>query len=369
VGGSVTALFVLLGLVVAWWRDGREGRIRSSTEIEEGLSVEVLGAVNDIELSHVEARRRSQQQYRFVVHTALARLGDSGGALLVAGVGANSMAEEVAATLGAELVRTGRDVRLIYSDDQAAQVFAHSLGTELGTDRRQLESISLGDARLDVDGGAHTPDLSHYVEHSAHHGRQVVFATPPTRMSADAQALAPYATFTLLVVSLNESTKSDVAEALRQLRQVGVVNVGVIVVAKMSRRERSLSKARLSERRRWLETRGSGSLGAAAPAEPVAAVPDDHVAELGDAVGEVPLSASPAEESHVDEAELTEAARDGSDDSEESDELADLDQLAELDDSVLVPSTRAARKGQAGSADEHDDESSRLAPVPVKRSR
>lgn len=274
VGGSSLGLCILLGLVLAWWRDGREGRLRSAREVEQDLQIEVLGTVNDTELGAVETNRRAVQQYRQVVHAAVARLGGSG-ALLVTGVGTQSMAEEVAATLSAELARTGTDVRLIYSDDRAARAFASSLANATRPPTVGLDATSLAALQVTVDGDVQNRDLPALLADAPEDTRQILFATPPTGLSADAQAISPYASFTLLVVTLDQNTHAEVAEALRQLHQVGASEVGAVVIAASSRKERKRSSARMADRERWLAARSSSVKGAAPvvgrPAAPVPA--------------------------------------------------------------------------------------------------
>jgi polysaccharide biosynthesis transport protein len=365
VGGSLCALFVLLGLIVAWWRDGRDGCIRVPAEIEQAHAVEVLGAVNDVQLSNGESRRRSQQQYRLVVHTVLARLGESPGALLVTGVGANSSGEQVAETLSGELARLGRHVRLVYSDTEAARVFGGALPAQVEQGGGELEALSLAAAREEGDGVVH--DLSGYVRQSTENGVQVVLATPPTGISADAQAVSPSVQFTILVVTLDQSTKTDLAEALRQFHQVGVDNLGVVVVSRMSRRERARSKARLAERQRWLEARGSSTTVTPATAMPVADPADGDVPIELDELDELDqLEAEAIEVAERDEVEPHEAEVDRTD----SDETDPVARELVTADAGRRSRARKRRGGDARLTDEGADaQKAELAPVPVKPSR
>ncbi len=373
IGGSVVSLFLLLGIVLAWWRDGREGRIRRVSEIEEGLELTVLGVIDDIPASDVAGNRRSVQQYRQVVHAAVARLGSGNGALLVAGVGAYSTAEEVAATLSTELARTGNDVRLLYSDERAAEIFRPSLQGESST---RLTSSSLAVARATTEGDPHDRGLPEVLEHSAAKGRYEVLATPPTGLSADAQAIAPHATFTLLVITLDQSTREEVVEALRQLRQVGATHVGAVVIAQASRKERAQSRALAEGRQQWLTSRGSTDDEPRPPA-PAAVVPDAETAEI---VVEQYSPPEPASPEPVD------------DESHEPDEHTAVEDA--VDEHVVVPEASIPaesggrdlsprRPGVGGSTrlgvkrptngrpsdQRQNGDLSRPVPVPVKRSK
>lgn len=237
--GSTLSLMLLFGLVVAWWRDGHQGRIRVAREVESALSVEVLGTVQD---SHMveqggptpSALRRTAQEYRQIVHAIQARISDDDPAVLVTGVGQDSVAQEVAHALGTAVARTGTDVTLVYSDDAAVEAFApeREIGARSGRGRRaSLETTSLEAADLLVEGDVQNRALPEYLEKlRAVKDRLVLLSTPPTERSADAQAVAPSVRLTILVVELNRTTHADLDGALRQLHQVGVDEISAIVV-------------------------------------------------------------------------------------------------------------------------------------------
>lgn len=252
--GSSLMLMVLLGLVAALWRDGHQGRIRGTREAEARLSVDVLGTVRDSRLRVREdeslspVARRTSQEYRRVVHAIQARIAGREPAVLVTGVGLDSVGQEVAHTLAAAVARTGTDVTLVYSDDASVERYSpeREVGSRSGRGRRaSLETTSLEAADLLVDGDVQNRALPDYLEGlRSNDDHLVLLSTPPAQRSADAQAVSPFVRLTVLVVELNRTTYSDVDHALRQLHQVGVEDVSAIVVSSGSARR---IRARASE--------------------------------------------------------------------------------------------------------------------------
>lgn len=244
--GSSVAVLVLLGLMAAWLLDRRQGRVRTEREIETGLGLEVLGTLEDIRFGNLgEApdsarRQRLAQEYRLVVHGVQARLADTSEGMLITGVGAASVAQDVASTLGSAVARTGSRVHLIYSRD--VDLAEHGDLARAGVpvnERHRMQTSSLESEGLVVDGYVQNRDFAKRLKSVRGTSEQLVlFVTPPTGSSTDAQAIAPHVRLTVLVVELGRSRHSDVAEAISQLHQVGVDAIGALAVDRSRMRGR-----------------------------------------------------------------------------------------------------------------------------------
>ena len=240
--GSSIVLMLLLGFSVVWWRDRKQGRIRAGREMEDEHRVPVLGSVADATLGAVgrQGHTRSLQQYRQLVHVIQARLGDGEATVLVSGVGSSPVAGRVAHTLGAAVARTGSQVTLVYPDEETAHYYAGRASQKFSG---RLETTSLEAAELVDDGDVQNRGLGEFLAgRTAEPDRMVLMATPPMGDSADAQAIAPHVRLTVLVIDLDRSTHDEVADALRQLRQVGASELGALVVT--GRRLRGLDRLR-----------------------------------------------------------------------------------------------------------------------------
>ena len=240
--GSSIVLMLLLGFSVVWWRDRKQGRIRAGREMEDEHRVPVLGSVADATLGAVgrQGHTRSLQQYRQLVHVIQARLGDGEATVLVSGVGSSPVAGRVAHTLGAAVARTGSQVTLVYPDEETADYYAGRAPQKFSG---RLETASLEAAELVDDGDVQNRGLGEFLAgRTAEPDRMVLMATPPMGDSADAQAIAPHVRLTVLVIDLDRSTHDEVADALRQLRQVGASELGALVVT--GRRLRGFDRLR-----------------------------------------------------------------------------------------------------------------------------
>lgn len=250
--GSTMAIALLLGLAIAWWRDRHLARIRSAQEVEGELSLDVLGSVRQTRLLTRGPDHLPLQEYRQLVHAIQARVSDADNDVLVAGVGVNSAANEVAHSLATAVSRTGTDVLLVFSDRQTESVFAGDDAIWRGADDERdisLDLTSLESASLVVDGDVQNRALAGYLK-SLHreNGQMVILSTPPMETSADAQAVAPYVALAVLVVEVHRTTQEDVARALRQLHQVGVESVcAVVVTSRRRRRDDKRAKAKLEQ--------------------------------------------------------------------------------------------------------------------------
>ncbi|MGH3360093.1 MAG: hypothetical protein ACRDO7_14930, partial [Nocardioidaceae bacterium] len=243
--GSAGILAVLAALMLAWLRDNRSGRIRVAAELESEHAMEVLGVVTETRLVEggdskaVSRYRRSLQDYRHIVHAIQARIAQGQGALLLSGVGSDSVAEELSHTLGTAAARSGTDVVLVYSNDDVTAACAPPSNVsrpDAVAPGATLETTSLEAAGLLVDGDVQNRVLPRYLEMLTSSDQLVMLSTPPTGRSADAQAVSPFVGLTVLVVELNRTTHGDITAALRQLHQVGVEQVSAIVVGDGKRR-------------------------------------------------------------------------------------------------------------------------------------
>lgn len=235
--GSTVVLMLLLGLLVAWWRDRHRGLVRSAGDVEGDFSVEVLGVVA---LDHDPTS--SKHSYRQLVHAISARLGEGSGVVLVAGVGVGDGAAggDVATVFAVAVARSGTDVLLVHSDVATARAGAGA--AQAGGDR--LSVTSLESQGLLVEGDMQQPKLRDYLAAAgAQESRLTVLAAPPSGASADAQAIAPHVDLTILVVELGRSTHAEVEQAMRQLRQVGTPGLGAVVVRGRDRSRRSAAAA------------------------------------------------------------------------------------------------------------------------------
>ena len=257
VGASSVALLLLLGLLLAWARDRRRGKIRHEDEIESEAHIEVLGTVHDTRLIDGTSRRSrrradsSTQHYRQIVHAISARIDVTGGALLVTGIGGTTLAQEVAHTLGVAMARTGSNVLLIGSDGEPT--WSASSTSDGEGSPAELATTSLTGAHLKVNGNVLTTELGSYLEELESSWRRVLLSTPPMGRSADAQAIAPFVQLTVLVLELNRATRTELADAMRQLRQVGTSTVVAIVldgVPARAQRASSQSQSRSQSRSR-----------------------------------------------------------------------------------------------------------------------
>lgn len=257
VGSSALALMLMLGLAVAWWRDGHLGRIRLVREIESESLIEVLGTVGDTQLVDMTSEsdgkrgRSSVQQYRRIVHTIENRLNPNGASLLVVGVGAAPHGQEAAHSLGVAILHTGSDVTLVHSDQSSAEQSVSEPaepGESSATQTGRLSITSLDEARVRVSGNLQTRGVSKFIETSVPSSGFLVLSPPPVGTSADAMAIAPSVDLTILVIELNRTTREELSEALRQLGQVqpNPNAVAAIAVSRGSRQRRAAAKRRPS---------------------------------------------------------------------------------------------------------------------------
>lgn len=244
---SSIVVLLFLGLALAWWRDRHLGRVRRLGEVEGIPSVEVLGAVGTSDLVHTNQRGRRrrrasfQQQYRQIVHALEARLTDAESTVLVTGVGRGTAAQNVAVNLAAAVARTGWDVTLVHVDQPTAAKSGERVGATLAAAPSLPASISvtsLEQADLVVDGDIQTAAVGDFLTAVEASSGLVLVSTSPTGASADAQAIAPFAQLSVLVVELDRTTHGDLSDALRQLRSVGSRTTSIVVVSPRAKSRR-----------------------------------------------------------------------------------------------------------------------------------
>lgn len=238
---SAAMLGLLVGAAVAAWRRRRDGRLRHAATIESQFGLEVLGTISNSRLS---AAQGSQvlQEYRGIVHAVQSRAMTGTRSILVAGVGSGSCAPAVAASLSTVIVRLGTSVSYVTSKQLSQSVDAEaSEWIEVHSDGPVLTLTTFEQIGIMLEGNFQMPRISQAVQRLRERGEFVVLATHPTGASADAQAISPHVSLTVLVIELRRTTREDLNAALRQLQQVETPNVCAVILDEGVRRSKEMS--------------------------------------------------------------------------------------------------------------------------------
>lgn len=220
------AVGILLGLVLALLLEGLDSRVRSAPELEDALSLPLLGRMpvgDDRALGEAAL-------------TLWARLGGALGTIAVAGGADAGGVAEVAAELARASARAGRRVVLVDADFRSApldRVF--DLGAE-GTaavaaggaePEETLRRVSLdgvgGDLHVmgvgtkpeDPGALATSPALAAALQTLRAHADDVIVVVPPIAAVGDALVLAPSADATLLVLPSSGIRRADLQSLVR----------------------------------------------------------------------------------------------------------------------------------------------------------
>ncbi|HEX2312541.1 MAG TPA: Wzz/FepE/Etk N-terminal domain-containing protein, partial [Thermomonospora sp.] len=250
-GGLMLGL--LIGVGAAMPRDRFDTRVRSGGDVERLLDLPVLlelrrpkGAPR---LGLLPARSRSGQEVHELGHQITATLGHGHHVVLVSSATEGPGAGLAAANLAAALARTESRVVLVCADLHSAESarlteVQPGIGlAEVLLRRKTLRDVAARSGaqnRLWVIQPGQETDLAYeqlqtklmvsVVEQLRKIANYVVIDAPPTKSSADAQAIAEAADAALVVVEVPVATREDVDEAARALDRMGVAVLGTIVV-------------------------------------------------------------------------------------------------------------------------------------------
>lgn len=243
-------LGLVLGMVAAFARDRRDGRVYDVGFLRRRLRVPVLvrvpvatGSTPEVLPAHSPAGQ-AFVQLRTVLLNALP---DGSGVVVVLGSDEGSASDMLAANLAVTMARGDRDTVLVVAD--ATSTAPAMLGAPLGPGLAEVmrkgtplssvlrESPSVSGLRI-VSPGVHLTDevedlegggIAEVLDHLAKEATIVVVLAPPTSRSADAQTVARLSDGALLVVELGHSRSENVRAAVRQLELVGTPMPGAVV--------------------------------------------------------------------------------------------------------------------------------------------
>lgn len=249
---------LLLGLVIAFWRDRSDKRVRSVREVEALLDLPVLLHLPPDQrrsrLAIAEPRTRTGQAFAELAHSLASTLGQGNHVVLVAGGSPGYAGSVVAANVAAALARTGSEVALVCADlrgSVAPRLFGLANGTGLAEvilDRAtvtEVERPAAGFARLrvitpGVDGEQAADHLDTEIAErlvSRLHAvaRHVIFEVAPGAYSADVFAFAERADAAVVAVELARTLRPEVEETVRRLDKMGAAVLGAVLLPSMAK--------------------------------------------------------------------------------------------------------------------------------------
>lgn len=258
---------LIIGLLIAYWRDKSDKRVRNAKDVETLLDLPVLLEVPDAKgrmpVTIASSASRTGQAFAELAHSLTATLGQGNHVVLVTGTSAGYGGSFAASNLAAAVARTGCDVALVCTDPKGSvtpQIFeiAATPGlAEVMLDRARVseaEQRPTGIPGLRViapgaNGGAASAGLRRDTAenivtrlHAA--ARYVFFETPPTTNGGDVDALAQLVDAAIVVVEVPHALREDVKEGVRHLDRMGVAVLGAVVLPALGKPARTAVPAR-----------------------------------------------------------------------------------------------------------------------------
>ena len=247
------AVGVVLGLIAAFWWDGRDKKIRTVGDVQRFFGLPVLLDLPQKSLSKqvslASPRSRTGRAYTELAHGVAAALGEGSHVVLVAGASPGPAASVVAANLAATLARTHSEAVLVCAalrDSVAPELFGLAEGrglAEVLAGQATVGEVASGPASAPglwvIPPGADTSLAEYNLQHDTakaltaqlrRDARFVVIEVQSAEDGPDTLALAEFADAALLTVETQRTRRQDADGVLRQLRQMRTQLLGVAVL-------------------------------------------------------------------------------------------------------------------------------------------
>jgi capsular polysaccharide biosynthesis protein/Mrp family chromosome partitioning ATPase len=255
---SGLAAGLLLGLVIAFWRDRSDKRVRGARDVETAGHLPVLldlsRGTGRRRLALAEPRSRTGQAFAELGHSLVATLGQGNHVVLVAGASPGHGGSLAAANLAAALARTGSEAILVCADLRGSStpaLFGLSAGPGLAQvviDRATVAEVERHPAEVPqlrvitpgVDGHLANYHLQRdvteqLVSRLRARARYVIFEAPPTADGADAYALAQLVDAAIVVVEVPHSRRDEVLAGVRRLDRMGAAVLGAVLLPSLGK--------------------------------------------------------------------------------------------------------------------------------------
>lgn len=248
---------LLIGLILAFAADRRDGRVHSAPDVERFLDLPVLFTLAQRQLglqsTLVPPRSTTGRAFTELAGAVASTLGDGNHVLLVAGTSAGPDTSVVAANLSATLARVRSDVVLICADQQGS-LSSQLAGIGVGPGLAELiaGAATVGDVvrpcaevpRLrviapGVDTGA-VDDLQYDVCRrmvvELHRGaRYIIIDAGVTTDGGAGLSLAEFADAAIIVVQAGTTQREEIADCVRRLGRIRTEVLGAAVLPAPSR--------------------------------------------------------------------------------------------------------------------------------------
>lgn len=250
--GSGLMVGLLLGVIMALWRDRADRRLRSADDVQRLVGLPVLLNVpvkGKAPMGLLPARSQGGQAFHELAHSLTATLGHGNHVVLVTGVTSGLGASVISANLAAALARTENDTVFVCANLPSSytarlldlkpgpglsEALVH--GAKLSTVVQSTPELP----RLRVITPGHDEDLAwerlqtqsmdRLIATLRRRASYVIIEAPPTSTSADAQALAEVSDASIIVVEVPRAQRQHVSEAVRQLDRMGSAVLGSVVL-------------------------------------------------------------------------------------------------------------------------------------------
>ena len=255
---SGLAAGLLIGLVIAFWRDRSDKRVRGARDVETAAHLPVLLDLSRGKgrpgLALAEPRSRTGQAFAELGHSLVATLGQGNHVVLVAGASPGHGGSVAAANLAAALARTGSEAILVCADLRGSAtpaLFGLSAGPGLAQvviDRATVADVERHPADVPqlrvitpgVDGHLANYHLQRDVTEKLVNGlraraRYVIFEAPPTADGADAYALAQLVDAAIMAVEVPRSLREEVLAGVRRLDRMGAAVLGAVLLPSLGK--------------------------------------------------------------------------------------------------------------------------------------
>lgn len=249
---------LIIGLIGAFLWDRRDKRIHGAQDIERLFDLPVMLNLSprafSQQVSLASPRSRTGQAFTELAYTVAAALGEGSHVLVVTGASPGPAGSVIAANMAATLARTHSDVVLVCADP-GDTVTPDMLGLSNG---RGLADVAEGSAtvREVVRGSDGIPGLwvitpgesedtaeGLYLQHDTARrlltalrgdARYVIIEAQAAGEGADGFALAEFADAALIAVEIPRTSRPEVADCVRRLRQLRTPVLGVAVSPPLS---------------------------------------------------------------------------------------------------------------------------------------
>ena len=255
---SGLAAGLLIGLIIAFWRDRSDKRVRGARDVETAAHLPVLLDLSRgkgrTQLALAEPRSRTGQAFAELGHSLVATLGQGNHVVLVAGASPGHGGSVAAANLAAALARTGSEAILVCADLRGSitpVLFGLSAGPGLAQvvlDRATVADVERHPAEVPqlrvitpgVDGHLANYHLQRdvterLVNRLRARARYVIFEAPPTADGADAYALAQLVDAAVMAVEVPRSLREEVLAGVRRLDRMGAAVLGAVLLPSLAK--------------------------------------------------------------------------------------------------------------------------------------